>query len=193
MINGFILSTGLESLFGGLNFKNFENRIIIKTTHNFQLIMKNFLIPFLLLSPAISRAQFFVNMGAGVATFQTFIPRNEVDRPEVKKNMAPVVKISAGYQIKNIVLETEERPTITREVNAPNFFGAKAGYNIRGFVPAAGYYFNLKNEDNPENNSSSFGYSLKYQVMISENGGLYAEGVMIDKSYQFTAGFQIQF
>lgn len=162
--------------------------------------MKKIIFLFLVTLPVISRAQFFVDLGAGVAIRSgRSSDLNDEQRSErssdlnvSKRSVLPAVKISAGYQIKNIVLEAEERPAITREVNAPNYFGAKAGVNIGGFVPAAGYYFNFRNEDNPENNHGSFGYSLEYQVMINDRGGLYAEGMVINKSFQITAGAHIE-
>lgn len=157
--------------------------------------MKKIIFLFLVTLPVISRAQLFFNLGAGVATrteYSTSLNEEQSPVANTSKSVLPKMQISAGYQYKKIIAEAEMLPTITRETNASNYFGAKAGIDICGLVPAVGYYFNLRNSDNAENNSSAFGYSLRYQLAINERGGVFAEAMLIENSYQLTAGCNIQ-
>jgi hypothetical protein len=90
-------------------------------------------------------------------------------------------------------LEGEARPTVGRQVNSSTNFGAKVGYNIKGFIPGVGYYYNHCNSDNPENNTLGAGISVKYLMPINDNGSFCLEGMYLNQSYQLTAGFHIQF
>lgn len=154
--------------------------------------MKKLIFLFLLTSPVISRAQAFFDMGAGVATFNQNIS-TESGKTETNMLLLPAVKISGGYQAGSIVLEGEIRPTVTKKQNSSTNLGAKVGYNFNGLIPAAGYYYNYCNSDNPENNTSGIGLSLKYIVQVNDKGGVYFEGMYVNKSYQLTAGFHVQF
>ena len=148
--------------------------------------MKNLLF-FLLLLPVITQAQFYVDLGGGIHHSPLTTHHSPV--------IMPIIKISVGYQVSNIIAEAVMQPTLSRVVNSPNYFGGKIGYNIAGsgLIPSAGYYFNLCNADNPENNGWYPGYSLKYQHAINDNGGLYAEAMYINHSVSITAGFMISF
>lgn len=108
--------------------------------------------------------------------------------------LIPAMKISVGYQFQNnIVAEGIIQPSITRKVNAPNYFGVKAGYNFNGFIPSIGALYNYRNSDDVSMNRWEVGYALKYQFPLNENGGLFAEALYTKSSYQLMAGFNIQF
>jgi len=144
----------------------------------------------LLFLPLFSHGQAHIDLGGGAARF------NQSGEKGITKAISPVVKIGVGYQVSNIVAEVMMQPTLTRTVNSPNYFGGKLGYNIAGsnLIASAGYFYNLCNSDNPENNGSYFGYSLKYQTsIISEYGALYAEAMLVNKSMEATIGFHIMF
>jgi hypothetical protein len=156
--------------------------------------MKKIIFFILLISPVILRAQLFVNLGAGVATFEQQIPLvSEGSHALPSQIVVPVVKMAAGFEIRNIVLEAELRPTVTRKRNSPNNFGVKAGYHINHFIPAIGYYYNYCNSDNPINNKAGVGYSLEYVVPVTRNGDLYFEAIHLNNSWQLTGGFHIPF
>lgn len=136
-------------------------------------MVKKIILIFLCL-PAVANAQMTFNMGAGT---------------DFKNALA---HISAGYQYNELLVEAVEQPTITRKANSNNYFGIKACYNFRGFIPAIGYYYNYKSSNNKEQNHSVPGISLKYLLILNTNGGLYIEGMYIEKSFQLTAGFNVQ-
>lgn len=157
--------------------------------------MKKLLFIFLLV-PALSQAQFSINVGGGIGTATKYTGIDEVDRPVNKNTIAPVAKLSLSYQFSNIMLEAIEMPTITRTVNAPNYFGMRAGYNIAssGIIPSIGYFYTLRSEDDPAQNKWAPGIALKYQFNINERGGLYCEAsYMKSGSAGITAGFIAQF
>ncbi|MGN6530720.1 MAG: hypothetical protein ACTHK0_03055 [Ginsengibacter sp.] len=145
----------------------------------------------LLISPIVLHAQVFVNVGVGAATFDQQIEVGEGLHTLPTQVIVPVVKMAAGYDIKNLMLEAELRPTLTRKRNSSNDLGIKAGYRFNHFIPAIGYYYNYCNSDNPINNTSGIGYSLEYDVPVTQNGDLYIEGAYLNNSYQLTAGFHI--
>ncbi len=155
--------------------------------------MKKVIFLILLISPVVLHAQFFVNLGAGVATFEQQIPLGEGSHALPSQLIVPVVKMAAGFEIRKIVLEAELRPTVTSKSNSPNNFGLKAGYHINHFIPALGCYYNYSNSDNPANNQAGFGYSLEYIVPITGNGDLYFEAIYLNNSWQITGGFHIPF
>ena len=157
-------------------------------------MMKKVIFIILLISPRILHAQLFVNLGAGAATFQQKVPlTGEATHALPSQLVVPVVKISAGLQIRHFVMEAELRPTLTRQSNSPNNFGMKAGYRINHFIPAIGYYYNYCNSDNPGNNTAGIGYSLQYIRQINRKTDLYLEAAYMNNSAQLTAGFHIPF
>ena len=128
-------------------------------------------------------AQLFTDLGVGAA-YQV---------NEMPKKYLPMFKLSVGYEFSNIVIEAIEQVAITRQANSPNYFGLKIGYHFNGFVPSAGYLYNYSNSDNPENNGWYTGVALKYQLQVNDNGGLYVEGLYINKSAMLTVGIHYQF
>ena len=156
--------------------------------------MKKAIFLILLISPVILHAQLYVNLGAGIVTFQQKIPLSGEGSHALPANLVvPAVKMAAGLEIRHIVMEAELRPTLTRQSNSPNNFGVKAGYRINHFIPAIGYYYNYCNSDNPLNNTAGFGYSLEYIVPVTRNGDLYFEAAYLNNSWQLTGGFHIPF
>jgi hypothetical protein len=103
------------------------------------------------------------------------------------------MKISAGYQFRNVVAEAVMQPAISRKTNTPCYLGAKIGYNLHGLIPSIGYLYNYRNADDVSMNRWEVGYALKYQFQINDNGGLFAEVLYTKSSYQLTAGFHVIF
>jgi len=149
-----------------------------------QMIAKAILIVIILLASFTSNAQ-FLDFGGGVAKV--------TKAAKVPNCVVPVMKISAGYQFGNVVAEGVLQPAITRETNAPAYFGAKLGYNLHGFIPSVGALYNYRNADDVSMNRWEIGYALKYQLRITDNGGLFAEALYTNSSYSLTGGFNIQF
>lgn len=149
------------------------------------------ILAFVLLYTAAS-AQVHIELGFG-ATHSTFTSYDDrKDEMEVT-TVLPAFKLAVGYQFRNLIVEVSEQPTISAIPNHPNLLGAKAGYNINGLVPFVGYYWNLASSDNEKFNSWNIGYGLKYQYMIKENAGLFAEASYINKSTSITAGMHYEF
>jgi len=138
--------------------------------------MKNLLFV-LLLSPLISMAQPYAEMGSGIETV----------------HHRPLMKISAGYELNKVSVEAVEQVTITRATNSNNYFGLKTGYNIHNFIPGVGYYYNYRTADDKTQNHATPGFSLKYVLDLNDRGGVYAEGNYVEKSFQVTFGFHAIF
>jgi hypothetical protein len=148
----------------------------------------------LLFTPIILHAQLFVNLGAGGASFEQKVPLSDQGSHALPSNvLVAVVKMAAGFEIRNVVVEAELRPTITHMRNSPNNFGVKAGYHLKRFIPAIGYYYNYCNSDNPIYNKAGFGYSLQYISPIRQNADLCLDAAYLNNCYQFTVGFHIPF
>jgi hypothetical protein len=135
----------------------------------------------ILLAAFTSHAQAFLDFGGGAAKINS------------KVAVVPVMKISAGCQFGSIVTEGVLQPSITREADAPSYFGAKLGYNLHGFIPSIGYLYNYRSADDVSMNRWQIGYAIKYQLPVGDNGGLFAEALYTNSSYSLTGGFNIQF
>lgn len=138
----------------------------------------------ILLTSFSSFCQVHVDFGGGIA--------NVTKSSKVSNCIVPVMKISAGYQFSNVVIEWVIQPSLSRIVNTPNYFGAKIGYNVHGFIPSVGMLYDYRSSDESMN-QGEIGYALKYQFPVSENGGLYLEGMYTKSSYELTAGFHVVF
>jgi hypothetical protein len=149
------------------------------------MITKALFIVVIMLAAFTSHAQAFVDFGAGAAKV--------TKAAKVPNCVVPVMKISAGYQFGNVVAEGVLQPAITKETNAPSYFGAKLGYNLHGFIPSIGALYNYRNADDVSMNRWEVGYALKYQIRVNDNGGLFAEALYANSSYSLTGGFNIQF
>lgn len=141
---------------------------------------KLFLLAGYMIISTTSKSQVFVDFGGGVS--------------RVTKSLTlPIIKISVGYKISNIVTEGILQPSITRISNTPSYFGVKEGYNIHGFIPSVGILYDYRSSDNINENSFEIGYALKYQYIVTDNGGLYSEVMYTKSSLSLTLGFNIQF
>ena len=140
--------------------------------------MKKLIISIALIIPIITFGQAHFDMGYGIVKSESTFP---------------VMKISAGYEINKVVTEIIMQPAITRKVNAPSYFGLKAGYNFHNLIPSIGYLYNYKSADNKRMNSWGIGYGLKYQIQVNDNGGVYIEGMYVGGNYELTAGFHVIF
>lgn len=139
---------------------------------------KSFFFLFIALLPLAISAQVIADSGMGY---------------DISTNKG-LIELSAGYELKNIRIEGQMTPTITRDSKSVNFFGAKIGYDIDNFfTPSVGYYYNLVNTDNGEFNKNYVGYSAKVVMTVHENGGLFINGMLIDKQCLVTAGFHFIF
>ena len=104
----------------------------------------------------------------------------------------PMAKISFGYELNHVNIETVFQPTISRDANTPLYIGIKAGYNICGLIPMIGYYYRYASgEDKRQNGWVGLGYSLKYVYLLGDQGGLFAEAAYINESVSTIAGFHI--
>lgn len=146
----------------------------------------------ILLFPLLSFSQAHLDFGGG-AGFEKLSYVNEKGQIVNNTFLVPAMKISAGYQIGNIVTEAIMQPSITNHVNRSCYFGFKAGYNFRNIIPQIGYLYNYRNSDDISMNRWQVGYALKYQIKVNDNGGLFAEAMYTASSYSLTAGFNIQF
>jgi len=123
-----------------------------------------FLFILLPLFPLFAQAQ-TVNIGVGI------------------HNTSPVFQIEAGYQNKIVLMGSYEAIPV-REAKSINFYyGVKAGYEVKGFIPQIGYFFS-------HNGFQGLAYFVKYDVDINENGGIYIEAGYLEKT-QVTVGFKI--
>ena len=146
---------------------------------------KLFLLPVILLSiTAFSQVHMELGYGASLPVGQL---------KEQPKKVLPVLKFAIGYEFDNIVVEASEEFVMTRVKNAPNLLGLKAGYNFNGLIPSVGMFYNYANADDRSNNGWHPGFSLKYQVQINDNGGLFAEGFYAHNTAMITAGIHYRF
>jgi len=148
------------------------------------MITKALFLVVILLTSFTSFSQAYVDFGGGVAKVS--------HAAKVPDCVVPVMKISAGYQFSNVVIEWVIQPSLSRIVNTPNYFGAKIGYNVHGFIPSVGMLYDYRSSDESMN-QGEIGYALKYQFPVGPNGGLFAEAIYTKSSYQLTGGFNIQF
>lgn len=106
----------------------------------------------------------------------------------------PMARMSFGYELNKVNVETVFQPSITREINPDAYSGIKAGYNFSNLIPMIGYYYDYRSADNKDENKwSGIGYSLKYVYRLGHRGGLFVEGLYLNKSTQLIAGFHIAF
>jgi hypothetical protein len=145
-----------------------------------------------LLAPVSCFSQLHAELGGGISVSQ-YQAINDAGKPEQSTAILPTLKIGIGFEFSGIVLEASAQPTLVWLVNTPKILGLKAGYNINGFIPFVGYYSDQCNSDNTGYNSSFFGYGLKYQWQITDNGGLYFEGLKAGKNIQITGGIHYKF
>lgn len=132
----------------------------------------------LFMIPSFLFAQAHVDFGGGIVKSQ---------------DVFPVMKISVGYQFNNVVTEALMQPAVTRKVNAPRYFGLKAGYNFHNIITSVGYLYNYKSADDKRMNGWDIGYALEYQIQVNDNGGVYIEGMYVGGNYELTAGFHVIF
>jgi len=137
--------------------------------------MKKLFCTTLFIFPIVLMAQVHIELGVGANV----------------KTKNPICKIAFGMEVNKVVLEVVEQPTITRKINSPNYFGGRAGYNINGFVPSVGYFYSHASSDDKGCNEWFVGYALKYQYVLTENGGLYAEAMYINNQPEITVGFHV--
>lgn len=125
------------------------------------------------LFPLISMSQFTVGFGAGYNL----------------SGKKPLLDISTGLEIKNVRVEGQMAPSITRATDANSFFGLKIGYDIADFfTPSIGYYHNIVSTDNKELNKNYLGYSAQIVVPVNERGGIFINGMMVHKQCLVTIG-----
>lgn len=135
---------------------------------------------FIILSflPLASMAQLRMGMGAGYDA----------------SNHKCIGNINFNYTAtNNAVIEAVMQPSLTRHINAANYFGMKAGYSFHNIIPSIGYYYNYSSADDKGMNKwVGVGYSLKYMKDI-QRGGVFAEGDYINKTIQVITGVYIKF
>ena len=111
-----------------------------------------------------------------------------------KSELHPMAKISFGYELYKVNIETVFQPTISRDANTPLYTGIKAGYNINGLIPMIGYYYRYASgDDKRQNGWVGLGYSIKYVYLLGDQGGLFAEAAYINESVSVITGFHVIF
>ena len=175
----------LQILAEELAVQNFKDEARIKELNELIMleayqkkILRAIGLAMIVLMPLLSHAQAHLDFGGGIVKSQ---------------DVFPVMKISVGYQINNVVTEALMQPAVTRKVNAPRYFGLKAGYNFHNIIPSIGYLYNYKSADDKRMNGWDIGYALKYQIQENDNGGVYIEGMYVNCNYELTAGFHVIF
>src|SRR5690348_1978807 len=80
------------------------------------------------------------------------------------KTQKPVGCIAAGYTVAHLItLQGSIQASLTRQANVNNYFGGSAGLYLpvaqnMQIIPAAGYYYNLRNGDDKSQNTAAIGY-----------------------------------
>ncbi len=133
----------------------------------------------LLLSLGRSQAQFDIGLAAG-AHYS-------------KQNTAPMSKLSLSGQAGPIVIEAAAYVPLTRNVEPGTMLGGTAGYDLNGFIPVAGCFYNLKSSDRKELNAVIYGGGLRWKKFVGPNGaGITAEALYLSNN-NVTAAFGITY
>lgn len=105
-----------------------------------------------------------------------------------------------GYEKDIVVMDAEIRPNLTRNLPINNYCGFKLGLNLinpdedgLSIIPGLGYYYDFRSMDKTKTNAYYFGYSLKSIIQVTNDGGLFIEGMYINKSAQITIGMNVKF
>lgn len=110
-----------------------------------------------------------------------------------KEKTAPVSKLSLSGQLNHVVAEAAMYVPLTRSVEPGVLLGGTIGYDINGFIPVGGYFYNLKSNDNKELNSWIYGGGLRWKKLVGPNGGgLSAEALYLSNN-NITACFGITY
>lgn len=131
----------------------------------------------LLLMTGVTKAQISFDMGAGF---------------DFKANV-PTARLGVGMEKNNAVMSLEMNCPMTRKFDAPLFLGGSIGYDFKNFIPAIGYYNFYESDGGKKVNKGMIGYSLRYNLLINDNGGLFFEGDLIGSTPQFNTGFHVTF
>lgn len=131
----------------------------------------------LLLMTGVTKAQISFDMGAGY---------------DFKANV-PVAGMNVSYEKNNAVISLISHCPISRKVDAPLFLGGSIGYDFKNIVPAIGYFNYYTSDGAKKISKGMIGYSLRYNLLINDNGGLFFEGDLIGSTAQFNTGFKITF
>ena len=133
-------------------------------------------IGFLLLAN-VGKAQISFDMGAGY---------------DCRANV-PIGRMSVGMEKNNAVMSLKMNCPLSRKAAAPLYLGGSIGYDIKGFIPAIGYYDYYTSDGAKKVSKGVLSYSLSYNLIVNDNGGLFFEGNLIGNSIQLTTGFHIVF
>ena len=132
-----------------------------------------------LLSSFVSHAQ--VNLGFALGAHYS------------KANTAPMSKLSLSGQVGSVIAETALYVGLTRSVEPGILAGGTVGYDLNGFIPVGGYFYNLKSNDNKELNAWLYGGGLRWKKLVGPNGGGLSAEVMYLSNNNITACFGMTF
>ena len=124
-----------------------------------------------------SKAQISFDMGAGYDC----------------RAKVPIMRLGVGMEKNNAVMSLKMDCPLSRKVAAPLYLGGSLGYDIKGFIPAIGYYNFYTSDGSKKVNKGVLSYSLSYNLIVNDNGGLFFEGNYIGNSIQLTTGFHVVF
>lgn len=131
----------------------------------------------LLLLGNVCKAQISFDMGAGYDLGQ--------------KN--PIAVGSLSFEKNNAVISLISSCPISRKVSAPLYVGGSIGYDLKNFIPAIGYYNYYISDGSKKVNKGYAGYSLRYNLPINENGGIFLQSFYLNKSVLISTGFHVTF
>lgn len=108
----------------------------------------------------------------------------------------PLMQLQVSGEKDNAVIGFKMDASITRKINSPTYYGFHIGYDIAGsgLIACIGGYSNYASaDDKSQNGFVGLGYTIRYNYIIGEQGGLFAESMYLNKSVLASVGFHVTF
>lgn len=141
--------------------------------------INKFLFTLLILIPTLAGAQISIGFGVGAH----YAP----------EKTAALGKLSITADVRGVVIQAAQYISLTRNIDPGSMFGGTIGYDINGFIPVAGYFYNLKSNDHKEMNSWIYGGGLRWKKFVGPNGGGISAEVLYLSNNNITACFGITY
>lgn len=112
----------------------------------------------------------------------------------------PVASVGPGFEINQVVINTEVRFPAERNASDHVYAGGTVGFNFLPYwkddalIASIGGYSNAINSDQKRSLSmANVAATLRYVRYVAHDGSLYAEVFYIHNTMQLTAGMMIKF
>lgn len=143
-------------------------------------LLKLISIAILLSCFASVKAQVNFDMGAGYSTDKNF-----------------TAQIGLNYEVSNLCIGGEIRPSITRKIESMQLFGFRGGYNVlneeTAIIPFIGYYYNKFSDSKLTKGEWITGYGIRAYKMVNDDAAVYIEPCYLKNNAQVNFGIIYKF